>query len=104
MAHIWLVEIHNDSWQIYGKRTTEEDAKVLANTLFDKGFKRVRYRKGKNEKATERFSARWLFHEDDSGEWWDKCSICGGKIPNNNGACCGFPFCPMCGAEMVMEE
>lgn len=47
--------------------------------------------------------ARWMFYEDGSGEWWDKCSRCGGKIPNEGGYCCGLPRCPHCGAYMDEE-
>ena len=50
--------------------------------------------------------AHWEFYEDASGEWWDKCSGCGGKIPNEGGYCCDLPRCPYCGAHMdeVMSD
>ena len=47
--------------------------------------------------------AHWEFYEDEQGEWWDKCSGCGGKIPNEGGYCCGLPRCPHCGAHMDEE-
>lgn len=47
--------------------------------------------------------AHWEFYEDASGEWWDKCSGCGGKIPNEGGYCCDLPRCPHCGAHMDEE-
>lgn len=111
MKYIYVIEVYTDCWQVYGLRCTEEDAKALANILYNRittdasfGFecamKRVRYRKIKTEKTSELKTARWSFYENKSGDWFDKCSICGGLIVNNNGACCGLPFCPHCGAEM----
>ena len=47
--------------------------------------------------------AHWEFYEDESGEWWDKCSRCGGKLHNEGGYCCGLPRCPECGAHMDEE-
>ena len=47
--------------------------------------------------------ARWVFYEDETGDWYDKCSRCGGKLPNEGGYCCGLPRCPECGAHMDEE-
>ncbi len=47
--------------------------------------------------------AHWMFYMDESGEWWDKCSGCGGKIRNEGGYCCDLPRCPNCGAHMDEE-
>lgn len=47
--------------------------------------------------------ARWEFYMDETGDWWDKCSACGGKLPNEGGYCCGLPRCPYCGAHMDEE-
>lgn len=47
--------------------------------------------------------AHWEFYMDETGDWWDKCSACGGKLPNEGGYCCGLPRCPECGAHMDEE-
>lgn len=47
--------------------------------------------------------AHWEFYMDEQGDWWDKCSGCGGKIPNGGGYCCDLPRCPHCGAYMSVE-
>lgn len=44
--------------------------------------------------------AYWEFYEDETGGWWDKCSRCGGKLPNHDGCCCCLPRCPERGAHM----
>lgn len=47
--------------------------------------------------------AHWVFYEDESGDWWDKCSGCGGKIHNEGGYPSDLPRCPHCGAHMDEE-
>lgn len=47
--------------------------------------------------------AHWTFYEDEQGDWWDKCPVCGWKNPNIGGYPPDIPRCPECGAHMDEE-
>lgn len=55
MAEVWIVEVYRDGWQDHSRCTTEKEAQLRTDALYEEGFRHVRYRKIKKEKPRWRY-------------------------------------------------